>query len=129
MATIEEIELNLPNGFHDAELCGLNVDYERGETTMTIRADVSDPGDSASGEPEYRRGRLTIKGVAFLSLDVPRSIAGPKRLWLTSGAGQPSTAPAELPKLPDGCFLHWFFVSEWNGFIRIAAMDAEFAWM
>lgn len=55
MPTIEQIELDLPNGFHDAELYGLDVDYERGELTMRIGADLSDP-DTSSGEPEPRSG-------------------------------------------------------------------------
>jgi hypothetical protein len=128
MTSIEQLERDLPNGFHDAELCGVKVDYERGEVVMTIDADVSDAEASISGEPEYRRCELIIKGLAFLSMDVPRSISEPKPLWLTSGAGQPSTSPIELPPLPPECFVHWFFVSEWSGFIRVAARETEFRW-
>jgi hypothetical protein len=127
MPTIEQIELDLPDGFHDAKLCKLDVDYERGEAVMTIRAEVSN--HHVTAETEYRRGELRIRGVRFLSMDVPRSISEPRLLWLDAGSGQPSTSPVELPPLPSNCFLHWFFVNEWNGFIRLAASNAQFRWV
>jgi hypothetical protein len=44
-----------------------------------------------------------------------------KPLWIDAGPGQPSKSVVQLPELPPDWFLHWFFVNEWNGFIRVAA--------
>ncbi len=126
MTTLEEIELALPNGFHDARLCKLGVDYEHCTITMTLDIEVSDPDEYAG--PKYRRGELVIRRVAFVSVDAPRATLEPKSLWIDAGAGQPSTSPIELPELPSECFVHWFFVNDWNGFIRVAAHDAELHW-
>jgi hypothetical protein len=30
--------------------------------------------------------------------------------------------------LPEGSFAYWFFVNNWNSFIHVAAMDAQFEW-
>ena len=128
MSDIETIEANLPNGFHDAKLLEVTMKCDRGEVVMTIDADLSDPDASESGERAYRRGELHVSGLAFLSMDVPRVLFEPKPLRISSGSGQPSTSPVMLPSIPDGCFLHWFFVNEWNGFIRVAARSAEFRW-
>jgi hypothetical protein len=125
--SIEEVEIGLPHGFHDATLLALNWDCEAARATFTFNVLFGSPESEADPEPKYRRGELIVSGVAFLSIDVPRSMSAGAP-WLTSGSGQPSTAPAALPKLPEGCFLHWFFVKQWNGFIRIAAIDAFFRW-
>jgi hypothetical protein len=129
MPTLAEIESELPNGFHDAELCGLSIDYQRGAATININVDVSDP--DVSSDPEYRPIEVVVQGIAFLAIDAPHSasVARTSRsLSIDGGEGQPSTSPVELPPLPRGTFLWWFFVSELNGFIRLAATNATFRW-
>lgn len=126
MATLAAISAELPNGFHDAELCRFDVDYERAELVMALNVDVSDP--DVSDDPEYRPLQLSFSGLAFMAIDPPRSttaLSAPKALWIDAGDGQPSTSPVELPPLPESCFLCWFFVSEWSAFIRVAARDAK----
>jgi hypothetical protein len=126
MPTLEQLERDLPNGFHDTKLCHLEVNYERGEVVMTMDVDASDP--DATKKPQYRRGQLQINGMAFFSMDVPDSVSDAKPLWIDAGPGQPSKSVVVLPEVPPDCFLHWFFVNEWNGFIRVAARDAAFKW-
>jgi hypothetical protein len=124
--TITQLEANLPNGFHDAHLLGIEVDYEARRAVMHV-----DVLTNAEEEPKYRGGTLTIIGLHFLVIDPPGPNAvlnSPKPSRIDTGSGQPSTAVISLPSLPPGCFLHWFFVDAWNAFIRVAARDAEWRW-
>jgi hypothetical protein len=129
MPTLAEIASKLPNGFHDAELCGLSVDYQRGVATMNINVDVSDP--DVPSDPEYRPIDV-VQGIVLLAIDAPHSAASAwasTALSIDGGEGQPSTSPIELPPLPKDTFLWWFFVNELNSFIRLAATKATFRWV
>jgi hypothetical protein len=126
MATIEHLESILPNGFHDALLLRLSVDYRIGEAVMGIEVVVND-----ERTPEYREGLLRMSGVHFLVVDAPGPNAilnSPRRSRIDAGSGHPSRSTIDLPSLPPGHFLHWFFVNDWNAFIRVAAKDATFTW-
>jgi hypothetical protein len=127
MATIEQLDANLPNGLHDAHLLGVEIDYEARQVVMHLDVLVN-----SERKPEYRRGTLTIIGVEFLAIDPPGPnavLSSSKPSRIDAGSGQPSTAAINLPGLPPDCFLHWFFVNEWNGFIRVAAKDATWRWL
>lgn len=62
----------------------------------------------------------------------------PKHLWRevqeqgpcgeTPVRANPSTSFIDMRSLPDGCFLHWFFVKEWNALLRVAARNAAWRW-
>ena len=82
-------------------------------------------------KPKYREGILRIMGIDFLVIDPPGpnamlGLSRPSRI--DTGSGQPSTSIIPLPTAPSSCFLQWFFVNDWNAFIRLAAQEAEFRW-
>lgn len=126
MATIDDLESSLPNGFHDALLLRLAIDYSVGEVLMALDVVIND-----AREPEYREGLLRMTGVHFAVVDAPGANATlnssrPSRI--DTGSGHPSTSVINLPSVPAGHFLQWFFVSDRNAFIRVAAKDATFTW-
>jgi hypothetical protein len=132
--TIEEIERTLPNGFHDASLEKLYIDYSKREVKLEILADVGNP-DSTSEELKEtkRKGRLTVSGLLFCIIEPPDSRSSYKKtegLWIgDSGSVKSGKLSAKLPEpLPKGTFAHYFFINDWNAFIIIVAADARFDW-
>jgi len=130
--TIEDIEMNLPNGLHDARLIKLDIDYVEREARFHLRVNVT--GIESQDEPEeYRWGSLTLSGLLFCVIEPPDSrypYRNSSGLWITSS--EPVTSEDVLAKLPcplpDGAFIHYLFVNDWNAFIYIAALDAHFEW-
>jgi len=130
--TVEEIEMSLPNGLHDANLAKLAIDYVNNEAVFDIRIDVSD-AESTDQSEQCRFGSLTLSGLMFCVIEPPdprytyRNSSG---LWITSSG--PVTSDDILTKLPrplpQGAFVHYLFINDWNAFIYIAAMDAHFKW-
>ncbi len=83
-------------------------------------------------DPEvYRAAQLTLSQLLFCVMEAPDSkypYQEEKPLWIGAGSVENSEAPSstQLPKpLPEGAFVHWFFVNDWNAFIHVAAMDAH----
>jgi hypothetical protein len=116
--TIEEIEETLPNGFHDANLRKIEIDYAKGEVKVEVSVWI---GDLESSDEELREkkrdGRLMVSGLQFCMIERPDSRypyqeAG--SLWIAdSNEG----------------FIHYFFINNWNSFIILAAKDARFEWI
>ena len=130
MQAIEAIEANLPNGFHDALLRELHVDYVAHRAVFALDVLTSTP--ESERDQEYRRGELTILDALFIIVDPPGMHCSLKRTSpsrIDCGSGQPSTAPIELPTIPAGYFLHWFFIDDLNAFVRVAARSATFNWL
>jgi hypothetical protein len=123
----EDLERSLPNGFHDAELVSMHVDYSRAEAILELDIDTGDPANAAQIVDGYRRAQVTFLGLKLFSVDPPGN-AGPFVIsTVTSGPGDPHQSIA-LPHLPDDCFRAWFFLTSFNSFVRIAAKDVRFEW-
>jgi hypothetical protein len=125
--TFDEIARSLPNGLHDAELMRINVDYARGLASVFLRIDMAD-GESQAW---YRDAEIRLSGVSLLSIEPPREIPlnAAKALWIDSGSGRAPKSEGLFPMLPEGTFLQWLYVSEWNAFIHVAARHAELVWL
>jgi hypothetical protein len=70
--TLEELERSLPNGFHDAELTSVHVDYAKREAIVGLNIDFSTP--EASGGPDeesHQPGRVVFSGLQFIAIDPP----------------------------------------------------------
>ncbi|HEX7602209.1 MAG TPA: hypothetical protein VF316_11415 [Polyangiaceae bacterium] len=128
---IATIEASLPWGLHDAYLEAVRIDWSSATATLTVRVMMTERQDMD------RRAEITVTGLVLCAIDPPQ--IDPRRgyeptpergLWIDSGEGPANDeAKARLPKLPDGCFLHWFFVQNWNRFIHISGKDAELRWI
>ena len=64
------IEGSLPNGFHDAVLYAMRVDFEKAEATIWLGADVSLP-DNGSDRVSFKPVTLLFKGLGSLKVDRP----------------------------------------------------------
>ena len=132
--TFEELDRSLPNGFHDATISGLTIDYVGGSVVLRMALDFGSP-DGPKPE-DYRTGALRVSGLYFCAIDPPdpgyRYLPGGDALNVSGDPARPDTFPAldGLSRtLPLGVSCYRFFVHEWNSFINIAAKDVQIAWL
>ena len=96
-------------------------------------------GDPDSKDPvvreSMRSGQLNISGLLFLIIEPPDErypYQKAEGLWIDEGEVV-DRVPKNMPKLPKnlppGAFVHWFFVTDWNSFIYLAATGTEFEWL
>jgi len=123
---LEDIAKTLPWGLHDAYLEAAEVDWARATVSLTLRVMMT------RHQEEDQRAKVTVTGLAFFVVDPPRADfvsgdgTGSAGLWIDAGEGPANeAAKTRLPKIPEGHFLHWLFVSEWNSFIHICGRHAE----
>ncbi len=128
--TLSELAEGLPWGLHDAYLEALSIDWTRATASLTMRLMISERQD------QERRARIDLSGLVFCSLEPPEidpdrgyAPTPPEGLWLSDAEGAAPGAAAALPGIPDGCFLHWLFVKNWNRFIHVCAKDASLTWL
>jgi hypothetical protein len=128
--TLRELTEGLPWGLHDAYLEALTVDWARATASLTFRLMVSERQD------QERRARIDVEGLVFCSVEPPEiapergyTPTPPEGLWISDGEGAAPNLAAPLPAIPEGCFLHWLFVKDWNRFIHVCARDASLAWL
>lgn len=130
--TFEELDLGFPNGFDDAELIDMAVNYQC--RTATLRLSLrGNPPDSPNRD-EYRAAALMLDGLYYLVIEPPDA----DHLWYPPRSiqidGYPEDAAqfpifADLkPKLAQGAFCAKFYVHDWNSFIHVAAAYARFLW-
>ena len=122
--TIFEIESELPNGFHDAEIQTIRIDYPNLVLEITLDVWIGTMADPPSTRETYRMGRLLISGLQYCAMDMPDeglAGSGPNALTIDLAKATNVVPPTAL----FGCRL---WVVEWNGFIHIAAQSATFDW-
>lgn len=132
--TFDELDNELPNGFHDAELHSLKIDYVSGAAVLRMALDF---GDLHGPKREDRRmGELRLSGLYFCVIDPPdpsyRYMPDGTPMNVSGDTAEPATFPAltELSRtLPPGVSCYRFFVHEWNSFINIAANDVRISWL
>ncbi len=127
---MSELIQQLPWGLHDAYLETLSVDWQRATASLSLRLMISQSQD------QERRARIDLSGLAFCSVEPP--VIDPaggynptpaQGLWIDAGPGPAPGATVALPAVPEGCFLHWLFVKDWNRFIHLCARKASLAWL
>ena len=124
---LEEIENSLPNGFHDALIEGISVDYVARTIVISMQLSVGGPSDDENEREAYCEGLLTISQFLLCVIEPPDRqypYANPEAVRVNSGPGNPQAEPF-LQDLPPGTFSHWFYVNEWNSFIYIVARGAK----
>jgi hypothetical protein len=134
--TLDELDRSLPNGFHDAQLFSLELNYTARSAKLHLNLLVGWPEDPELEREAYQEATLTITGLCFCSIGPPQS----NYPFLPDGnpiglSGDPAK-PDHLPSLPDlverfppGTWCYRFFMDDWNAFIYIAGRDTTFAWI
>jgi hypothetical protein len=125
--TLEEIAAALPNGLHDAEVSRLAFDLVARTATLELEiwiGDMSEP--PAHGREVYRAARLKVRGVAYLAIEPPDA----RYQYTTPGAVRIDLCGAAKDQLPPSSagFAARLFVTEWNCFVQLGAVDAELIW-
>ena len=129
--TFEEIEMTLPNGFHDAKIVRITLDYLAGTILMTMELLIDTSGDRV----KYDRAEVKGNKLYLCSIEPP----DPKYPFKPHGkalrvSGDPEPRESVifgniLGELPEGIAIYRFFVDSWNSFIHIAASDLEISWL
>ena len=132
--TLSELAGTLLNGFHDSEVDLIGIDYSKHEVTFSIAVWVGDPSSTdAEARETYRKGTLTLSGMVFCIIEPPDPrypYCEKDRIVVDTGEVKNlKKRPAvQLPPVPEGMFLNWIYVREWNSFIYVAAQNAALAW-
>jgi hypothetical protein len=138
--TLEELENTLPNGFHDAAIKSLSIDYEKSVMSMELSLCVGLPDDPAPQRDAVRDARISISGIAFVTIDPPEPDAdynfiSPREITIVStfatGAipGRKIVNQKLLDRLPSGTFAFSLFVINWNSYMHIAAKNCSVVWL
>lgn len=134
--TLDEVEMSLPQGFHDAFLRAMSVDYVGRTAEIELEVWVGGMDTETDEQREaYRRVRLQFSGLLLLTVDVPdQEYLTPRTNGLRVDL---SPADYEFPKhgwpdepLPEGAFLRsFYFTNECNSYLHIAALDVNWMWL
>jgi hypothetical protein len=122
--TIFEVAERLPNGFHDAEVETIHFDYVQRTMQITLDVWIGSMDDLPSTRESYRRGVLTVSGLQYCAMDVPDErypFAKPHGLTI-------DLAEATEFQPADAAFACRLWVKEWNAFIHLSGVSAEFVW-
>jgi hypothetical protein len=123
--TIEDIEQLLPNGFHDSYITALHVNYAQRTVEIDMKIWVSDA--EAADPDEYQPLKLSLSGLLYFVIEPPDHPDTSEPWLVDGGSSEVATSPSRLLRpLPTGAFTYWFFVNNWNSYIHIAALTANF---
>lgn len=131
--TFEDIDRQLPNGFHDARLRRIDINYADRTASLDMSFWVGDM-DGPNRE-EYRDGTVSILGLCYYSIESPDPaypfLRDRSAVDVAGYPEDPKTFPALdglLPVMPRDVTCYRFFVHDWNSFIHIAAKDVQLSW-
>lgn len=132
--TLDELAASIPNGFHDACLSTISIDYTKREVQLILDIWVADDVERPEEIETYRVAEVTLTGLAYWVSEPPdaRSLfLEPGALWIDSGPLDTLERKdsLHLPPTPAGAFANWIFVRDWNAFIYVAAEDARLEWL
>src|ERR1043165_2312068 len=118
--TLDELERTMPNGFHDAWIRRIEIDYRAQRVSMLASLLVGVPDDPPEQRSRYRDAEVIIEGVQFLVIEPPKpgrlgevkneSRRRKEGIWVDTF---PPDSPPEVAKeLPGDCFVAAFYVDE-----------------
>lgn len=132
--TLDDLASSLPNGLHDAQLKSVTVNYVAGEARLLLDIWMGDLEAATEAEREKcAQAEIILTGLAFWVCEPPDSrypFNIHRGLRIDTGPVHSLRKPplTVLPPVPEGLFLNWIFVSDWNAFIYVAARHARLEW-
>jgi hypothetical protein len=130
---LRDISRELPNGFHDAELGKIEIDYVSRTITMEMHLWVGDMDQEGELREAYRKGTLTVEDFAYCVIEPPdpcSEFTGNGTIGIDGGEYGVESAPSpplDPNHIPSDMFLYWFYVQSWNSFVHLCARRARIA--
>jgi hypothetical protein len=119
----------LPNGFHDAFLRDLRLDFTRAEARLQLEFWVGDLDASDEALREARRsGVLRLSGLASVTTEPPgpgHPFSDEDGLWVDGDFG---AYPGDPPPPEDGLVRLWLFVETWNARMAFTCAGLTMEW-
>jgi hypothetical protein len=131
--TFEELDQRFPNGFDNAEISSVTIDYQNRAAKLQLNLRGNSP-DSPDRDV-YQRAVLEVSRFYYLSIDPPDAAHlayREKKIQVDGLPEDPRKFPlieSVKPTLPAGAFCCRFYVHDWNSFMHLAAEDAQFSWI
>lgn len=131
---ISNIALSLPNGFHDAILRSIMVDYDQACAIFTLAIWVGTiEEERRRGAVAYRGGLLHLNSLRFFSVDPTVFLSRntqKKDILLDGGTYDdlPKQQQDLLPVIVQEKSFYWFYITTLNSFIYIDALEAKFTY-
>jgi len=136
LMTFDELDNTLPNGFHDAYLHRIEMDYITRTLQLVVVVWIGDMDDPPRKEA-YRQALVTVKDVAYLVIEPPDFESPqnggypweePGEIRFDTGEGPVSQSNTILPPAPVGTTANWMYLSDFNRCLFFAAGDATLEW-
>lgn len=131
--TFEELDALYPNGFDDAYVDSLCMDYQYRTAELQLSLRGNPP--YSPNEHEYQRALLVLRDFYYFVVEPPDT----DHLWCPVRSIQINGYPEDgnqfplfehlKEKLSAGAFCCRFYVHDWNSYIHMAAKDAQFSWV
>lgn len=131
--TFEELDAMYPNGFDDAYIEGLCLNYQN--RTAELRLNLRGNAPDSPNCNEYRRALLTLRDFAYFVIEPPDAdhLGYPVRSVQVNGYSEDANNfplfESLRPKLAPGWFCCRLYVHDWNSFVHVAAADAQLSWL
>src|SRR5262249_9565195 len=104
-------------------------DWATAQATIDVRVAMTESQD------KDQLARIRIEGLIFFAVDPPEideergyRPVSPLGFRIDAGPGFGSEA-AIVRGVPADCFVHWFFVQEWNRFMHVCGRIASLVWV
>ena len=125
--------MGLPNGFHDARLVELVINYSAGEIRMELELSVGGP--RSENPEEYRAASLLMKGMYSCIVNPPdrgfRYGDEYRPVYIDGDdieAGIPQDVRRLQQRLCPSVPVYWFYIITWSSYIFVACDGAELSW-
>src|SRR5258708_5276620 len=130
--TLEQLEEELPNGLHDAQIRSTNRNFENGTLTFGVRILIGLPDDPPTKRNEYRNGTITFTEVAMFVIESPEAssaFVAPGSVSFSASRSEVDLLPVDIvKKFPQGVSMYSFFILDWYSNVHVAASDMRFGW-
>ena len=130
--TFDELDRSLPNGFHDAYIKRIDVDYSTRTAALVVSFWVGTTVDPPERD-RLRDGRVDFEGLESIVIEPPKCeipLKARSEPWVDSYWDE-STRPAAMQSLrvPEGCFVGGLWVHQWCSSIFVVARNARHTWL
>ena len=130
--TLEEIDNQLVNGFHDAIIIESRHSYEDATMHFVVDILIELPETAPKSASRYRRAELLFTGVELCTIDTPdpaSAFPNPGGIWFKFERLDESVWPsAVIDRLGPNMLMYSLFILDWHSSIHIAAKNVQFQW-